>query len=98
MISGGNAGNISIWEISTGNFTKQSQMHRAKVSQIVCFSNGTRFLSCDKDSNVHIWNLLLTDDPLQIELLAVLSDVQAPLYIRISDSVLIGQNALNSRE
>lgn len=98
MISGNAAGYISIWEISTGNFTKQTQMHRSEVTQIVCFAIGTRLMSCDKDLNVKIWNLLFTEDSIQMDVLTVISDVKTPLYIRLNDFVLIGQNASNPRE
>lgn len=98
MISGSAAGNLSIWEVSTGNFIKQNQMHRAEITQILCFLNGNRVLSCDKDFNVHIWNLFLTEESIHMDLLCVLSNVQISLYIRINDSVLIGQNASNPRE
>lgn len=98
MLSGSAIGTVSVWEVSTGNFIKQNRTHRDEVTQILVFLNGTRVLSCDKSGVVHIWNLMLGDEPIQMDLLSVLNDVQAPIFLRINDIVLIGQIASNARE
>lgn len=98
ILSGSSHGHISVWETSNGQLLKTFQVHREEVRAICCFADGYRVLSCDAADTAHIWSLSYVEDPNQLEQLATVTGLRAPLYLRSSDTILIGQHSTNPKE
>ncbi|KAI1715410.1 WD domain, g-beta repeat domain-containing protein [Ditylenchus destructor] len=99
LLSGSAQGSVSLWEASNGQLLKQFQIHNGDVTGIVCFGDGIRVLSCcEKSGKAQIWNLVHLDDPGQVEVVANIENLKAPLFVRLNDSVIVGQNAKNLKE
>uniref|UniRef100_A0A915ESU0 Anaphase-promoting complex subunit 4-like WD40 domain-containing protein n=1 Tax=Ditylenchus dipsaci TaxID=166011 RepID=A0A915ESU0_9BILA len=97
LLSGSANGSVSLWESSNGQLLKQLQIHNSEVSSISCFIDGIRVLSCDNQNRAQIWNLVHMDEPGHVEVLSAF-EAKSPLFVRLSDSIMIGQNARNSKE
>ncbi|CAK5051130.1 unnamed protein product [Meloidogyne enterolobii] len=58
-----------------------------------------RVVSCDSSDNAHIWTLpSLDENSRKIEFIASIANISPPLYVRLSDTVIIAKHASNPKE
>ncbi|KAL3115299.1 hypothetical protein niasHT_016597 [Heterodera trifolii] len=101
LLSGSEQGAVSLWETNNGQLLKQVQLHAEAVVALCTFADGVRVLSCDSSDNAYLWSLASLDESStgkRMELIASIAFMHPPLYVRLSDTVLIAQHGANPRE
>uniref|UniRef100_A0A914IAP9 NACHT domain-containing protein n=1 Tax=Globodera rostochiensis TaxID=31243 RepID=A0A914IAP9_GLORO len=101
LLSGSEQGTVSLWETNNGQLLKQVQLHADAVVALCAFADGVRVLSCDSADNAYLWSLGSLDESAagkRMELIASIAHMHPPLYVRLSDTVLIAQHGANPRE
>lgn len=57
LISGGNSGEVRIWEIRSKDMVSHLKEHTAKISKVHIMSDDVYALSCSKDRSILCWDL-----------------------------------------
>uniref|UniRef100_A0A1I7SBV7 WD_REPEATS_REGION domain-containing protein n=1 Tax=Bursaphelenchus xylophilus TaxID=6326 RepID=A0A1I7SBV7_BURXY len=98
IVSGSAQGSITMWETSSGQLTKQFDLHNDAIVEIVCFTDGNNVLTVDRNDAAFIWSISSSEDPSQIEILSSFTALRAPVYVRLEDSIVISYNTQNLKE
>eukprot|EP00658_Telonema_sp_P-2_P059865 TRINITY_DN48966_c0_g1_i1.p1 TRINITY_DN48966_c0_g1~~TRINITY_DN48966_c0_g1_i1.p1 ORF type:complete len:539 (-),score=109.66 TRINITY_DN48966_c0_g1_i1:379-1995(-) len=57
FISGGQEGDVRVWDIKSREMVCNLKEHKQVVTQVVCFADDTLALSCSRDKSIMCWDL-----------------------------------------
>lgn len=67
IVSGGEQGELFLWDIETGEIVRRFEGHEGAVNEIVFNADGTRLVSGADDKTVRVWDVETGEELLKIE-------------------------------